>query len=204
MRAWNARAKRAAPSCPLRDGGPGIPEDQLEQRVRPVRPRRNSRSRETGGTGIGLTIARNIVTRMGGTIALRNHPDGGLESVWNCHVAGACVTVLGRRNDPACHDLRDVLSRTQIGLRWIRTTPSPSKARDVLICDFPIRCKVAIHISNLAPTNTKRRQSFARADASATRLRGRAASRRSSTPCWCRFEYQPEAPPAYGHRSSTA
>ena len=38
-----------------------------------------SRSRETGGTGIGLTIARNIITRMGGTITLRNHPDGGLE-----------------------------------------------------------------------------------------------------------------------------
>ena len=29
------------------------------------------------------------------------------------------VTVLGRRNDPACYDLRDFLSRNQIGLRWI-------------------------------------------------------------------------------------
>jgi len=32
------------------------------------------------------------------------------------------VTVLGRRNDPACYDLRDFLSRNQIGLRWIDPT----------------------------------------------------------------------------------
>ncbi len=38
-----------------------------------------SRSRETGGTGLGLTIARNAAANMGGTIALRNHPEDGLE-----------------------------------------------------------------------------------------------------------------------------
>jgi signal transduction histidine kinase len=70
-------AKRAV-VC-IRDGGPGIPEQQLERVFEPFVRVENSRSRETGGTGIGLTIARNIVTRMGGNIALRNHPDGGLE-----------------------------------------------------------------------------------------------------------------------------
>jgi signal transduction histidine kinase len=63
----------------VRDGGPGIPEQQLERVFEPFVRVETSRSRETGGTGIGLTIARNIVTRMGGTISLRNHPDGGLE-----------------------------------------------------------------------------------------------------------------------------
>jgi thioredoxin reductase (NADPH) len=29
------------------------------------------------------------------------------------------VTVLGQRNDPACYDLRDFLTRNQIGLRWL-------------------------------------------------------------------------------------
>jgi thioredoxin reductase (NADPH) len=32
------------------------------------------------------------------------------------------VTVIGSRNDPACYDLRDFLSRNQIGLRWIEPT----------------------------------------------------------------------------------
>jgi thioredoxin reductase (NADPH) len=32
------------------------------------------------------------------------------------------VTVIGQRNDPACYDLRDFLSRNQIGLRWIEPT----------------------------------------------------------------------------------
>jgi signal transduction histidine kinase len=63
----------------IRDGGPGIPEQHLERVFEPFVRVESSRSRETGGTGIGLTIARNIVTRMDGSIALRNHPDGGLE-----------------------------------------------------------------------------------------------------------------------------
>ena len=39
-----------------------------------------SRSRETGGTGIGLTIARNIARRHGGDVTLENYSGGGLEA----------------------------------------------------------------------------------------------------------------------------
>ncbi len=65
----------------VRDGGPGIPPAQLEAVFDPFYRLETSRSRETGGTGLGLTIARNIVQRYGGALTLRNHPDGGLEAV---------------------------------------------------------------------------------------------------------------------------
>lgn len=63
----------------IKDNGPGIPESELEKVFEPFYRVEGSRSRETGGTGLGLTIARNIAEQHGGTISLRNHPAGGLE-----------------------------------------------------------------------------------------------------------------------------
>jgi signal transduction histidine kinase len=65
----------------IRDRGQGIPEAQLEQVFEPFYRGEASRSRETGGTGLGLGIARNIARAHGGDIVLRNHPGGGLEAV---------------------------------------------------------------------------------------------------------------------------
>ena len=62
----------------VRDGGPGIPEDMLETVFDPFFRLEGSRSRDTGGTGIGITIARNIAEKHGGRLYLRNHPEGGL------------------------------------------------------------------------------------------------------------------------------
>jgi signal transduction histidine kinase len=63
----------------IRDSGPGIAADQLAQVFEPFYRIETSRSRESGGTGLGLTIARNIAEQHGASIALANHPDGGLE-----------------------------------------------------------------------------------------------------------------------------
>lgn len=63
----------------IRDKGPGIPPDQHEKVFEPFYRLETSRSRESGGTGIGLTIARNIAEQHGGSISLRNHHEGGLE-----------------------------------------------------------------------------------------------------------------------------
>ena len=61
------------------DGGPGIPEAQMERVFAPFYRLETSRSRETGGSGLGLTIARNVAHKHGGTLTLRNKPGGGLE-----------------------------------------------------------------------------------------------------------------------------
>ncbi len=63
----------------IKDAGPGIPDHELEKVFEPFYRLEGSRSRHTGGTGLGLTIARNIAEQHGGTIRLFNHPSGGLE-----------------------------------------------------------------------------------------------------------------------------
>lgn len=60
------------------DGGPGIPDEQLETVFQPFYRLETSRSREFGGTGLGLTIARNIAEKHRGTLKLRNIRAGGL------------------------------------------------------------------------------------------------------------------------------
>jgi signal transduction histidine kinase len=54
----------------ISDEGPGIPQDKIELVFKPFRRLENSRSRETGGVGLGLTIARDIVQSHGGEISL--------------------------------------------------------------------------------------------------------------------------------------
>ena len=65
----------------VRDSGPGIPNGDLERVFEPFHRLEGSRSRSTGGTGLGLTIARNIAQAHGGELVLRNRPAGGLEAV---------------------------------------------------------------------------------------------------------------------------
>jgi signal transduction histidine kinase len=60
--------------------GPGMPEAELERAFEPFVRGESSRSRETGGTGLGLGIARNIARAHGGDVTLANRPGGGLEA----------------------------------------------------------------------------------------------------------------------------
>ncbi len=54
------------------DDGPGIPADQLDGVFE-----RFTRAADSRGSGLGLSIARDLVHAHGGTIAARNQPDGG-------------------------------------------------------------------------------------------------------------------------------
>jgi signal transduction histidine kinase len=60
------------------DDGPGIPEEMLERVFEPFYRLESSRSRDTGGAGLGLSIARDVAQAHGGSLTLRNRPEGGL------------------------------------------------------------------------------------------------------------------------------
>lgn len=63
----------------IRDGGHGIPPEFQSKVFEPFFRMETSRSRESGGTGLGLTIAQNIAQQHGGQLQLSNLPEGGLE-----------------------------------------------------------------------------------------------------------------------------
>jgi len=65
----------------VRDGGTGIPDDQLEKVFRPFYRLETSRSQATGGTGLGLAIVRQLAETNGWKVLLRNRATGGLEAV---------------------------------------------------------------------------------------------------------------------------
>ncbi|HET9662315.1 MAG TPA: HAMP domain-containing sensor histidine kinase [Thermomicrobiales bacterium] len=61
----------------ISDDGPGIPAEDLPYLFNPLFRGESSRNRKTGGAGLGLTIARNIVTAHGGTLTARNRTPHG-------------------------------------------------------------------------------------------------------------------------------
>lgn len=63
------------------DDGPGIPAAAREDVFKPFFRLEHSRNQETGGTGLGLTIARDIARGHGGDLELRDAPGGGLRAV---------------------------------------------------------------------------------------------------------------------------
>ncbi|WP_417323656.1 sensor histidine kinase [Deinococcus multiflagellatus] len=61
----------------VQDDGPGIPADQLERLFDRFYRLEDSRSRDQGGAGLGLSIARGIVDAHGGRIWLESEPGAG-------------------------------------------------------------------------------------------------------------------------------
>ncbi|MDF1653755.1 MAG: ATP-binding protein [Coxiellaceae bacterium] len=62
----------------ISDAGPGIPENEQLRVFQPFYRVESSRNKATGGTGLGLVIAKNIIQQHQGTIALSNLSAGGL------------------------------------------------------------------------------------------------------------------------------
>jgi signal transduction histidine kinase len=75
------------------DGGPGIPQPELTRVLEPFYRLDESRSRDTGGVGLGLAIAQSIVQAHGGTLTLSNRPNGGLRATIALPLSGGSGTL---------------------------------------------------------------------------------------------------------------
>jgi signal transduction histidine kinase len=64
----------------VEDRGPGIPEQDLERVLEPYVRLESSRSRETGGVGLGLAVVRDVAFLHGGKLHLENMTEVGLRA----------------------------------------------------------------------------------------------------------------------------
>lgn len=60
------------------DDGPGVPPDLISRVTEPFERIEPSRSRHSGGVGLGLSIVKALAENHGGTIAIENRMTGGL------------------------------------------------------------------------------------------------------------------------------
>lgn len=65
----------------IEDQGNGIDEEEIENVFLPFYHIENSRNRETGGVGLGLSVSRTIIQSNGGDVTLHNGASGGLHVI---------------------------------------------------------------------------------------------------------------------------
>jgi two-component system osmolarity sensor histidine kinase EnvZ len=75
-----ARRRERSVKITIDDDGPGIPPQAREDVFKPFFRLDASRNAATGGVGLGLTIARDVVRAHGGEIWLEDSPLGGLRA----------------------------------------------------------------------------------------------------------------------------
>ena len=61
----------------VEDDGPGIPDSEIARMMEPFTRLEASRNSSTGGTGLGLTLARAIADQHGGSLNIANRQEGG-------------------------------------------------------------------------------------------------------------------------------
>ncbi|MEM1087377.1 MAG: HAMP domain-containing sensor histidine kinase [Pseudomonadota bacterium] len=85
------------PYISIRDFGPGLSEDDLEQVFEPFYQKDNSLSRETSGAGLGLTLCRHLARLQEGDIVLTSRLGAGT----NATVILPASSYVGAPSDPA-------------------------------------------------------------------------------------------------------
>ncbi len=119
----------------VKDTGTGIPKKKLQSIFQAFSQADGSSSRSYGGSGLGLSISRNLVEAMGGTIRVESRPGKGSEFIFTARFGEGD----GKRATEA-----DVMSAS-----W--NVPLPVKpSRVLLVDDNPLNVKVEkLHLDRM-------------------------------------------------------
>ncbi len=124
-----ADTNREVVAFEVEDDGPGIPEDQLERIFERFHQVDGSTSREQGGTGLGLSLARELARLHGGTVTVRSQL--GMGSTFRAELprdpGDAMVTgdrrrKPRRREDQLAQARADALAAREYATRSLRET----------------------------------------------------------------------------------
>ena len=102
------------------DDGPGIPPSQRDKVFEPFYRQERSRNPETGGVGLGLSVARSIIWEHNGDIRLANRRREACTSAWTCQVPSSGSTRSPNTQSAACS------TEAQLG-RWLSGRPLRSR-----------------------------------------------------------------------------
>ena len=87
----------------VRDTGIGVPPDQANRLFKPFAQADASTTRQYGGTGLGLTIVRNLAQAMGGDVALKSTSPNGSEFVASIRLQKSANSDVAAKSASADH-----------------------------------------------------------------------------------------------------
>ncbi|TYT73835.1 PAS domain-containing hybrid sensor histidine kinase/response regulator [Desulfobotulus mexicanus] len=138
----------------VKDTGMGISDDEKKQLFQPFSQADNSTTRKFGGTGLGLTISRQLVELMGGEIRLESTPQKGSSFIFTCslqadhhiretghklpeEIMGMRVLVLGGHRDTG-KILKSYLQAFFLETRYTENTEEAKKLLEDAIPSYDI------------------------------------------------------------------
>jgi PAS domain S-box-containing protein len=117
------RAGQSAVSVAVIDTGIGIRQESLASLFKPFTQAESSTTRKYGGTGLGLTISREIITALGGELTVQSTPGEG--STFTVTIPTGDMTGMNLLQTPG-----EVICEDEVGTRW---TPCADALRGMRI-----------------------------------------------------------------------
>jgi len=135
----------------VKDTGQGMTEEQIEMLFDEYARFNTETNRSTEGTGLGMSIARNLLQMMGGTISIESEPGKGSTFLVRLPQGNAGDEVLGRTRVDNLHEFR---TQGRAQMKGVQITREPMPYGSVLVVD-DVETNIYVARGLLAPYGLK-------------------------------------------------